>query len=91
MVTEHCTVTAPPSGTEQAAMRAAATLATETAVECCTLAFRFSGGTALHATSPLQKCLRDVNAAAQHIIVNDISYENYGQFLLGVPGANAMA
>ena len=81
----------PPSGTEQAAMRAAATLATETAVACCTLAFRFGGGTALQASSPLQKCLRDVNAAAQHIIVNDISYENYGQFLLGLPGANAMA
>ena len=73
------------------AMRAAATYATQTAVECCNVAFRFGGGTALQSKSPLQKCLRDINAAAQHIIVNDISYENYGQFLLGIPGANAMA
>jgi len=80
-----------PTGTEQAAMRAAATFATQTAVECCNVAFRFGGGTALQSKSPLQKCLRDINAAAQHIIVNDISYENYGQFLLGIPGANAMA
>jgi len=74
----------------QAELRSVATLATEVAVAVTTQAFRFSGGTALYVTHVLQRCLRDINAAAQHLMVSDAAYENYGQFLLGLPNADPM-
>jgi alkylation response protein AidB-like acyl-CoA dehydrogenase len=73
-----------------AELRSVATFATDVALEVTTQAFRYSGGTALYATSVLQRCLRDINAAAQHLMVSEAAYENYGQFLLGLPDADAM-
>jgi alkylation response protein AidB-like acyl-CoA dehydrogenase len=74
----------------QAELRSVATFATDVALEVTTQAFRYSGGTALYSTSVLQRCLRDINAAAQHLMVSDAAYENYGQFLLGLPDADPM-
>jgi indole-3-acetate monooxygenase len=74
----------------QAELRSVATFATEVALDVTTQAFRYSGGTALYATSVLQRCLRDINAAAQHLMVSDAAYENYGQCLLGLPDADPM-
>jgi alkylation response protein AidB-like acyl-CoA dehydrogenase len=74
----------------QAELRSVATFATDVAVEVTTQAFRYSGGTALYSTSILQRCLRDINAAAQHLMVSEAAYENYGQFLLGLPDADPM-
>jgi len=80
--------TLPPR--EQAELRSVGTFATDVAVEVTTQAFRYSGGTALYSTSVLQRCLRDINAAAQHLMVSEAAYENYGQFLLGLPDADPM-
>jgi alkylation response protein AidB-like acyl-CoA dehydrogenase len=74
----------------QAEMRSVATFATEVAVDVTTQMFRYSGGTGLYTTSVLQRCLRDINAAAQHLMVSDAAYENYGQFLLGLPDADPL-
>ena len=74
----------------QIEMRSSATYATEVAVDVTSQAFRYEGGRALYNTSVLQRCLRDLNAAAQHFMVNDTSYENHGQFMLGVPGIDPM-
>ena len=74
----------------QAELRSIATFATDVAVEVTTQAFRYSGGSALYSTSVLQRCLRDINAAAQHLMVSEAAYENYGQFLLGLPDADPM-
>jgi alkylation response protein AidB-like acyl-CoA dehydrogenase len=74
----------------QAELRSVATFATEVAVDVTTQMFRYSGGTALYVTHVLQRCLRDINAAAQHLMVSDAAYENYGQFLLGLPDADPM-
>jgi alkylation response protein AidB-like acyl-CoA dehydrogenase len=74
----------------QAELRSVATLATDVAVDVTTQAFRFSGGTALYVPHVLQRCLRDINAAAQHLMVSDAAYENYGQCLLGLPNADPM-
>jgi hypothetical protein len=52
--------------------------------------FRYSGEAALYMTSVLQRCLRDINAAAQHLMVSDAAYENYGQCLLGLPDADPL-
>jgi indole-3-acetate monooxygenase len=80
---------ATPEPELEAEMRASAVHCTQVAVEVATQAFRFAGGSALYLESPLQMCMRDVNAGAQHFAVSDVAYENLGQFRLGMPQANA--
>ena len=80
----------PPAPPLQSRMRAVATYTTDVAAEVSAQAFRYGGGEALFATSILQQCLRDINAAAQHQMVSDTAYENHGQFLLGLPEARPM-
>ncbi|MCH7714326.1 MAG: hypothetical protein IIC99_11965 [Chloroflexi bacterium] len=79
-----------PPGPIQARMRASAAYTTEVAADVVSQAFRFGGGTAMYTSHVLQKCLRDINAAAQHQMVSDRAYENHGQFILGFPDANPM-
>jgi alkylation response protein AidB-like acyl-CoA dehydrogenase len=71
---------------QHAELRSAAVLATEVALDVVTRAFRFAGGSALYDASVLQRCLRDLNAGAQHFMVSDSAYEGLGQLLLGLPG-----
>ena len=75
----------------QAKTRSAATYATDVAVEVVSTAFRYSGGSAVFLSSTLQRCLRDIETAAQHLLVSSSAYENHGQFMLGLPDANPMA
>ena len=79
-----------PAPELQARMRSVATFSTDVAAEVATQAFRFAGGAALFESSILQRCLRDINAGAQHQMVSDAAYENHGQFLLGLPDARTM-
>ena len=81
---------APPPPPLQARMRSCATYTTDVAVDIVTQAFRFAGGAALFDSSVLQRCLRDINAGAQHQMVSDAAYENDGQFMLGLPDAKTM-
>ncbi len=71
---------------EQAGLRAASIHVTEACLEVVTGAFRYAGGSALYDTSVLGRCLRDLNAGAQHFMVSDSGYEALGQLLLGLPG-----
>ena len=79
-----------PEPALQAEMRSLATYSTDVALDVATQAFRFAGGAALFDSSILQRCLRDLNAGAQHQMVSDAAYENHGQFILGLPEARAM-
>lgn len=79
-----------PSPRLQAEMRSVAAFATEVAADVTTQAFRYAGGTAVYRTQRLQRCLRDINVAAQHLMVSDIAYETHGQFALGLPDADPM-
>ena len=72
----------------QAEMRAVCAFATAVAAEVTGQAFRYAGASALYKSSLLQRHLRDINAASQHVTVSDIAYENLGQFILGLPEAN---
>jgi len=38
----------------------------------------------------LQRCLRDLQVGAAHLMVSDSTYELHGQCLLGLPGVNPM-
>jgi alkylation response protein AidB-like acyl-CoA dehydrogenase len=81
---------ATPEPSLQARLRGAATYTTEVAADIISGCFRFGGGEALHESSVLQRCLRDISAGAQHQMVSDIAYENHGRFLLGLPDATVM-
>ena len=79
-----------PDPALQAEMRSCSTYTTDVAVDVVTQAFRFAGGAALFDSSILQRCLRDINAGAQHQMVSDAAYENHGQYMLGLPGAKPL-
>jgi alkylation response protein AidB-like acyl-CoA dehydrogenase len=72
----------------QAEMRAVCAFATAVAADVTTDAFRYAGASALYKTSLLQRHLRDINAASQHVTVSDIAYENHGKFILDLPDAD---
>ena len=69
----------------QARLRAVATYTTDVAAEVTATCFRYCGGEALFQNNVVQRCLRDINAAAQHQMVSDTAYENLGQFMLNLP------
>ena len=79
-----------PDDAAQSEMRAVSSYVTEVAVDVVTTAFRYAGGSAIHRSDVLQRCLRNVNAAAQHFMVSDTALENYGAALLGVSGVRPM-
>ncbi|MFI5540627.1 acyl-CoA dehydrogenase family protein [Nocardia sp. NPDC051900] len=56
--------------------------ATTIAEQVATWSYRVGGGTALR-DSALQRCLRDVHAVTQHVLVGDSFYKDCGQELLG--------
>ena len=74
----------------QGELRAVATHCTDVALDVVTEAFRYSGGGAIYQKNILQQCLRDMNVAAQHLMVSEVSYENLGQMILGVPDVHPM-
>ena len=80
----------PPGPLLQTQMRSLCSYTTDVAAEVVTQAFRFAGGSALFDSSIMQRCLRDINAGAQHQMVSDAAYENHGQFMLGLPEATVM-
>jgi len=63
---------------------AATTNAYEAAAEAASFAFRAGGGAVLFRSGRLQRCFRDIQAGAQHIVVSDESYERAAQLWLGV-------
>jgi alkylation response protein AidB-like acyl-CoA dehydrogenase len=50
------------------------------AVDIC---YTAGGGSSIHRSSPLQRCLRDVHTATQHILVSPRMWETYGRLVLG--------
>lgn len=64
-------------------LRANAASCTEVAVDVVRQAFRFAGGRALHETDSIQRCLRDLEAAAQHLMVSETAFGLRGRVLLG--------
>ncbi|MBF6568822.1 MAG: hypothetical protein IVW54_08105 [Candidatus Binataceae bacterium] len=73
-----------------AELRAAGSLIIDVAREVTADVFRYAAGSALRSDHVVQKCLRDLQAASTHWVISDTSYENLGQFMLGLPGADPM-
>ncbi len=80
-----------PDDSMQSEMRAASAYVTQVSVDVATTAFRYAGGSAIHRSNILQRCLRNINAAAQHFMVSDTALENYGATLLDAREITPMA
>jgi alkylation response protein AidB-like acyl-CoA dehydrogenase len=74
----------PIPANQQGLLRIAATHATAAAARTVDSMYSAAGGSAIHASSPLQQCLRDVRAITQHFFVAAPTYEMVGKILLGV-------
>ena len=91
---EHVQVDGQTSGSLPLALRRdlrlAASHAVQTSADVVGRLYRLAGGGAVFANSPLQRALRDVQVATQHMMVNDASFELTGRLLLGLPTQTAM-
>ena len=63
----------------------AATHAMSSAVQAVELACSIAGTTAFRATSPLERCFRDVQTMRHHVFTSEARYGTFGQVYLGVP------
>ncbi|MEO5900011.1 MAG: hypothetical protein ABIR68_07750 [Ilumatobacteraceae bacterium] len=82
-----------PSGLRalEAEVRAAGAYAVRTAADVLADTVRYAGGAAIRQGSIYERAVRDLTVAASHLLVNESAYENHAQFMLGIPGADAMA
>lgn len=74
---------APLSPEDWAAVRAATTYTTEVAAEVTSFAFRAGGSSAIYAGTVLERCFRDIHAAAQHIAATDDAYDYAARVRMG--------
>lgn len=56
----------------------------QTASDAVDMAFRYGGAEALYRTGRLQRLKRDMNSAAQHILVGEHNFESLGRAMLGL-------
>ena len=74
----------------RAAVRLAATHATQSAARAVDLMYEAGGGTSVYRTSLLQRLFRDVHVVTQHIMTAQPTYELVGRLLLGLDTDTAM-
>ena len=71
-------------------MRLAACHATTSAARAVDIAFTAAGGSSIYASSPLQRCFRDVHVATQHVMVGPVIQELCGKVLAGLEADTSM-
>ena len=74
----------PSTDEQKRRVRLAATHATQTAADVAASMYRAAGGTAVYASSPIQRCFRDTSVAAQHAMVAPRTMETAGRMRLGL-------
>jgi len=67
------------STTDRALLRLAATHTAISAAKAVDLMYTAGGGTAVYATSPLQRQFRDIHVVTQHMMVAEPTYELAGR------------
>jgi alkylation response protein AidB-like acyl-CoA dehydrogenase len=68
---------------QRSALWLAGTHAANTAKEATELMFSAGGSASPYTSSGLERCVRDIHAAAQHLILTGANYQMVGQALLG--------
>jgi alkylation response protein AidB-like acyl-CoA dehydrogenase len=71
-------------------MRLAACHATTSAARAVDIAYAAAGGSSIYASSPLQRCFRDVHVATQHVMVGPVIQELCGKVLAGLDADTSM-
>jgi len=66
----------------EAAVAAMTAYCTETAISAISRLMSFAGAGALFNSSPLQRCFRDAQGSAQHLVASNQSLDRYGAVLL---------
>lgn len=69
---------------QRALLRLAACHAASEAAAAIDLVYEAGGASSFHATSPLQRCFRDVHTATQHAMVSPTTAARVGRVLLGI-------
>lgn len=69
---------------QRAALFLAATQAVQAAIQTVDLMFSAGGSASVYATSRMERCLRDIRTAGQHVTVVPANYEMFGQASLGL-------
>ena len=59
--------------------------AVESSLEAVQLCYSAAGGSALFENEPFERALRDVNAAAAHLVLQREMMEDAGRVALGLP------
>ena len=75
---------------QRARIRLAAVSAAEQSVQAVDLAYHLGGGSSVFASSPLQRCFRDVHTGSQHVMVSRRMLETVGRWRLGQPVDGSM-
>jgi alkylation response protein AidB-like acyl-CoA dehydrogenase len=70
-----------PTAAELTRLRLAGVHAGEAAVRAVELMYQAAGSSAAYSSSPLDRCLRDVHVAVQHISVSTQHYQDIGRAL----------
>lgn len=74
----------PLSWEQRGVLWLAGTQAAAQAAQAVELMFKAGGASSIYATIPLERCLRDIRTAAQHVCVTPTNYELAGQLFLGL-------
>jgi alkylation response protein AidB-like acyl-CoA dehydrogenase len=80
---QRCLDGTPHSLQQRADLQLAMAHAMSSAVEAVELACRIAGTTAFRATSPLERCFRDVQTMRHHVFASEARYGTFGQVRLG--------
>ena len=81
---QRCLDGLPHSLEQRADLQLAMTHAMSSAVQAVDLACGIAGTTAFRATSPLERCFRDVQTMRHHVFASEQRYGTFGQVYLGV-------
>jgi indole-3-acetate monooxygenase len=75
---------------QRAVLWLASTHAVASAKQATELMFSAGGSTSAYTSSGLERCVRDIHAAGQHLTLSSTNYEMVGQALLGVDMRNTL-
>ncbi len=75
---------------ERAMVRMACAHAAAESAKAVDIAYTLGGGTAIYETSVLQRCLRDVHTATQHVMLAPLNYEVAGRTMFGLAPTSPM-
>jgi alkylation response protein AidB-like acyl-CoA dehydrogenase len=71
-----------PTLADHRSLWVAATSAAQAALDATEVLYATAGSSSVYASCPLDRCLRDVRTAVQHIVLQEANFEHFGRELL---------